>query len=183
MPSNKDVLDISQFPVPVLGFAAFSGTGKTTLLCQLIPILNERGLRLAVVKHSHHDIEMDKPGKDSYQLRQAGASQLVLAGKKRSICFVEQQQVSDRSLSKQLNLLDSSSLDLVLVEGYRDEAFPKIELHRQQLGKPLLYPNDENIIALVSDIKLEKVSLTQFQFHQLDELATFICNGVQSNRL
>jgi len=82
------------FQVPLLGFAAFSGTGKTTLLEQLIPLLVKQGLRVALVKHSHHNIEMDTPGKDSYRLRKAGASQVVLAGTERSICFHEYEQAA-----------------------------------------------------------------------------------------
>ena len=171
---------VTQFPVPLLGFAAFSGTGKTTLIEQLIPLLIEQGLRIALVKHSHHDIEMDKPGKDSYRLRKAGASQVVLAGTHRSICFHEHEQAHDSELSEQLALLNTQSLDLVLVEGYRDQAFPKIELHRSVLQKPFLYPTDTNIIALVCDQPVDTGDLPLFDFTQLQQLVTFILKRIVS---
>ncbi|WP_298942430.1 molybdopterin-guanine dinucleotide biosynthesis protein B [uncultured Psychromonas sp.] len=169
---------VTQFPVPLLGFAAFSGTGKTTLIEQLIPLLIEQGLRIALVKHSHHDIEMDKPGKDSYRLRKAGASQVVLAGTHRSICFHEHQQAHDSQLSEQLALLNTDCLDLVLVEGYRDQAFPKIELHRSVLDKPFLYPNDPDIIALVCDQYVDVADLPLFDFTQLKSMVSFILQEV-----
>ncbi|WP_413701222.1 molybdopterin-guanine dinucleotide biosynthesis protein B [Psychromonas sp. KJ10-10] len=128
--------ELSAFPVPLLGFVAFSGTGKTTLLEKLIPLLCEQGVNVALVKHSHHNIELDKPGKDSYRLRKAGACQLLLAGTERALLFHEYGQKEDRKLIDQLCLLDTQKLDLVLVEGYRNESFNKIELHRMALNKP-----------------------------------------------
>tara|TARA_R110001583_G_scaffold14616_1_gene60726 strand:+ start:657 stop:1211 length:555 start_codon:yes stop_codon:yes gene_type:complete len=169
---------LTQFPVPLLGFAAFSGTGKTTLIEQLIPLLIAQGLRVALVKHSHHDIDMDKPGKDSYRLRKAGASQVVLAGTHRSICFHEHEQAHDSQLSEQLALLNTKSLDLVLVEGYRDQAFPKIELHRSVLQKPFLFSTDTNIIGLVCDQAVNAGELPLFEFTQLQNIVTFILNQV-----
>ncbi|WP_025566056.1 molybdopterin-guanine dinucleotide biosynthesis protein B [Psychromonas sp. SP041] len=169
---------VTKFPVPLLGFAAFSGTGKTSLIEQLIPLLIEQGLRIALVKHSHHDIEMDKPGKDSYRLRKAGASQVVLAGTHRSICFHEHEQAHDSQLNEQLALLNTDCLDLVLVEGYRDHAFPKIELHRNVLEKPFIYPNDSNIIALVCDQYVDAGDLPLFDFTQLQSMVTFILQQV-----
>jgi molybdopterin-guanine dinucleotide biosynthesis protein MobB len=165
---------LTDFPIPLLGFAAFSGTGKTTLLEKLIPILVENGLRVALIKHSHHDIEMDKPGKDSYRLRKAGASQVVLSGTQRSILFCEYKEIGESKLSDQLALLQTDKLDLVLVEGYRDEQFPKIELHRSKLNKPFLFPNDNNIIALVCDDTMVECKLPQFQFENLEALSYFI---------
>lgn len=169
---------LTQFPVPLLGFAAFSGTGKTTLIEQLIPLLIKQGLRIALVKHSHHDIEMDKPGKDSYRLRKAGASQVVLAGTHRSICFHEHEEAHDSQLSEQLALLNTQALDLVLVEGYRDQAFPKIELHRSVLQKPFLYITDANIIGLVCDQPTDTGDLPLFDFTQLQKIVSFILNEV-----
>ncbi|MET4693937.1 molybdopterin-guanine dinucleotide biosynthesis protein B [Endozoicomonas lisbonensis] len=136
---------------PLIGFAAYSGTGKTTLLEKLLPILVERKLRVGMVKASHHTIEPDKPGKDSYRLRHAGALQLVLSTPQRSICYTERDPDVSRTLAEQLRLLDLDNLDLVVVEGFRDEPFAKIELHRPVLNKPLLYPDDPNIIAIARD--------------------------------
>lgn len=165
---------LENFPLPLLGFAAYSGTGKTTLLERIIPMLVGQGLRVALVKHSHHDIEMDKPGKDSYRLRKAGASQVVLAGTKRSICFHEYEQAHDSQLIEQLALLNTELLDLVLVEGYRDIPFPKIELHRGVLAKPFIFPTDKNIIAIVCDEKISDCMLPVFDFGQLELLTSFI---------
>jgi len=177
---------ITSFPVPLLGFSAYSGTGKTTLLEQIIPLLVDRGLHVALVKHSHHDIEMDKPGKDSYRLRKAGAAQVILAGTHRSICFHEHKQAHDSELSEQLTLLNTNELDLVLVEGYRDQDFPKIELHRSELNKSFLYPQDNHIIALVCDLTTRhsikngeiECDLPLFDFDALHLLSEFILKYV-----
>ncbi|ANE55575.1 molybdopterin-guanine dinucleotide biosynthesis protein B [Methylomonas sp. DH-1] len=136
---------------PVLGFAAFSGTGKTTLLAKLIPLLKAHALRIGVIKHSHHDFEIDKPGKDSFELRKAGASPVLLVSQYRRAIVEELSPTADVKLADQLAALSGIQLDLVLVEGFRDETFPKIELHRPALGKPLLYPHDPWIIAVASD--------------------------------
>jgi molybdopterin-guanine dinucleotide biosynthesis protein MobB len=139
--------------VPVVGFAAYSGSGKTTLLKQLIPLLRQRGLRVGVVKHAHHRVEIDKPGKDSYELRKAGAGQVLLATGQRWALMVEEDAETDPDLQTMLNRLDSSQLDIVLVEGFRHVPFPKIEVHRAMVGKPLLYPQDKSIIAVATDKK------------------------------
>ena len=136
---------------PVLGFAAYSGTGKTHLLSRLIPILKENGLRVGVIKYSHHDVEIDKPGKDSYQLRLAGATPVMLISPYRRAIISEFAPQREIKLQEQLALFPAGEVDLILVEGFRDEAFSKIELYRPLLGKPLLYPNDSSIIALASD--------------------------------
>lgn len=136
---------------PVLGFAAYSGTGKTALLKQLIPILKDKGLRIGIIKHSHHDVELDTPGKDSYELRKAGACQTLLAGPHRWNLVTETPSQAEASFNEILGQLDHQQLDLILVEGFRDEAIAKIELHRQDLNKPFFYPADHNIIALATD--------------------------------
>ena len=136
---------------PIIGFAAFSGTGKTTLLEKLIPLLTKTGLNVGLVKASHHDVDPDKPGKDSYRLRKAGACQLLLSTPKRSICYTEYAEEQEHDLEQQLKLLDLASLDLVVVEGFRDAPIPKIELHRMSYEKPFLFEQDKNIIALAWD--------------------------------
>ena len=137
--------------VPVLGFAAFSGTGKTTLLKSLLPLLKREGLRIGVVKHSHHRFEVDKPGKDSYELRKAGAAEMLIASGSGWALMADTEERGDPSLNAMLARMDQSALDLVLVEGFRHEHFPKIELHRAALGKPLLFPDDPWIVALATD--------------------------------
>ncbi len=139
---------------PVVGFAAFSGTGKTTLLCRLIPLLRDRGLRLGLVKHSHHNFEIDRPGKDSHQLRQAGASQVLVASRRRLALIHQHPAASRLTLADFLQRLDASELDLLLVEGYKYFPIPKIELHRPGLGHPLLAAADPDIIAVASDASL-----------------------------
>jgi len=142
----------SNFPRPILGFVAFSGTGKTTLLEQLIPALRQRGLRTALLKHAHHDLEVDTPGKDSYRLRKAGATQVMVASAKRWALFNEHDEArAEPCLAELLCHLDTTHFDLLLVEGFKHEAYPKIELWRHGLAKPLLHPEDRNIIALACD--------------------------------
>ncbi|MEI6897608.1 MAG: molybdopterin-guanine dinucleotide biosynthesis protein B [Psychromonas sp.] len=172
----------NNFPVPLLGFAAYSGTGKTSLLEKLIPVLVEQGLNIAVVKHSHHDIEMDKPGKDSYRLRKAGATQLLLAGTQRALLFYEYGQQEDKKLIEQLQLLNTVNLDLVLVEGYRDEPFNKIELHRMALNKPFLFPNDSSIIAFACDQPRRDCKLPQLDLNNIKQFSEFVCAYVKTKR-
>ncbi len=136
---------------PVLGFAAFSGTGKTTLLEKLIPQLTAQGIRIGMVKHAHHEFDIDKPGKDSYRLRTAGARQMLIASSQRQALMTENATPREPCLDELITRLDLDNIDLVLVEGFKQVPFPKIELHRQALGKTLLYPEDSNIIAVASD--------------------------------
>lgn len=164
---------IDNFPKVILGFSAYSGTGKTTLIEKLIPLLVAEGINIGLIKHSHHDIEMDKPGKDSYRLRKAGASQVVLASPYRTIIFKENSQGTEPNLTAQLNCLDLNHLDLVLVEGFRDEKFAKIELHRPSLGKALLYPNDPSIIAIATDQPLS-TSLPTLNINDIKQIKDFV---------
>ena len=173
---------LHNFPIPLLGFAAYSGTGKTTLLEKLIPRLIGQGLNIAVVKHSHHNIEMDKPGKDSYRLRKAGACQLLLAGTERAILFHEYEK-QDKKLIDQLALLNINQIDLVLVEGYRDEPFNKIELHRNQLNKPFLFDQDESIIAFACDEPKFDCPLPQLDLNNLEHFVDYILAYLKRDRL
>ncbi len=139
-------------PIPVIGFVAPSGTGKTTLIRQLVPLLRQRGLRVGYLKHSHHRIEVDRPGKDSYEIREAGASQVLLATGERWIMQSAQRQPGqDPDLPAMLALFDPRLVDLILVEGFKFSAYPKLEVHRAALAKPYLYPGDPTIRALISD--------------------------------
>jgi len=165
--------------IPVLGFAAASGTGKTTLLTELIPILKQDGLRIGVIKHSHHDFEIDQPGKDSFRLRKAGASSIMLVSRYRRAIITEFTPEREPRLDDQLKQLDQSELDLILVEGFRTEQFPKIELHRPSLEKPLLYPNDPDIIAIATDAALDVPDyLPQLELNRPEMIAAFIRNHI-----
>ncbi len=163
--------------IPLLGFAAFSGTGKTTLLTQIIPLLKQRGLRIGLIKHGHHNFDVDTAGKDSFRLRQAGASPVLLVSKHRRVVMTEMSPAQEPTLDEQLKYLDQAELDLILVEGFKSEAFPKIELHRPSLQQPLLYPTDSNIIAIASDCQLETpATLIQLDLNQPELIAAFILN-------
>lgn len=137
---------------PVIGFCAFSGTGKTTLLKKIIPILRSKNLRLAVIKHAHHDFEIDHPGKDSIELRQAGAELVTVSSKKRKAIIVEYEDGQpEPTLAQLIEDLDYSKVDLILIEGFKNEPYTKIELHRAAMKRPWLYKKDKNIVAIATD--------------------------------
>jgi molybdopterin-guanine dinucleotide biosynthesis protein B len=161
--------------VPLVGFAAFSGTGKTTLLTRIIPLLKHQGLRIGLIKHSHHNFQIDQPGKDSFRLREAGATPVMLVSMHRRAIITEIKPEQEPRLDDQLKLFDQTELDLILVEGFKAEPFPKIELHRPALNKPLLYPCDTNIIAIASDVALQTPdTLTQLDINQPEMITAFI---------
>ncbi|EHA1096577.1 TPA: bifunctional molybdopterin-guanine dinucleotide biosynthesis adaptor protein MobB/molybdopterin molybdotransferase MoeA [Vibrio alginolyticus] len=164
--------------IPILGFAAYSGTGKTTLLEALLPKLTEAGLRIGMLKHAHHNFDVDKPGKDSYRLRKAGASQMLIASRNRFALMTETPE-AEAEFEFILTRFDEDMLDVVLVEGCKNIAFPKIELHREEVGKPWLYPNDENIIAIASDGGELDSELPQMNINDLEAIAQFVIQYVQ----
>ena len=136
--------------VPLLGFAAYSGVGKTTTLKQLIPHLIAEEIRVAIVKHTHHGLEIDHKGKDSYQLREAGASQIVVGSNQRRAVIIETPEIETASLSAFLAHLDPQRCDIILVEGFRHHAFPKVEIYRDS-DDALLASKDEHVIAIFTD--------------------------------
>ncbi|MCK4704366.1 MAG: molybdopterin-guanine dinucleotide biosynthesis protein B [Gammaproteobacteria bacterium] len=162
------------FKIPVLGFAAYSGTGKTTLLVKLLPLMKLQGLRVALIKHTHHDFDIDKPGKDSFELRKAGANQVLLASDKRSALLTEYDQQKEPDIATLIDKLDLNNLDLVLVEGFRHLPFAKIELHRPATEKPLLFTEDRTIIAVASDENIETGGLPLLNINAPEEIAGFI---------
>jgi molybdopterin-guanine dinucleotide biosynthesis protein MobB len=140
----------------VVGFSASSGTGKTTLLTRILPLIRQRGLRVAVIKHAHHQFDPDTPGKDSYRIREAGASQTIVASRQRMVLFRDFASVeAEPRLQTLLDTLDPAEADLVLVEGFKHETFAKIELHRPSLGRTLRCTEDPHIIAVASDAEIE----------------------------
>ncbi len=134
----------------VLGISGYSGAGKTTLLEKLIPLLKADGVRVAVIKHAHCGFDVDQPGKDSYRHRQAGAGEVLVASDTRWVLMHENASAAPPRLQDLLARL--SDCDLVLVEGWKRDPIPKIEVHRAANGKPWLYPEDDNIIAVASDV-------------------------------
>ncbi|MHB8623726.1 MAG: molybdopterin-guanine dinucleotide biosynthesis protein MobB [Sulfuricaulis sp.] len=166
---------LSNAHLPILGFSAFSGTGKTTLLVKLVEALRSRSYRVGIIKHAHHSFEIDKPGKDSYELRKAGAAQTLVASRQRWALIVETEHEQVPRLNELLQHLDQDALDFILVEGFKAERFPKIELHRAGLGHPLLYPDDDSIIAIASDAPLPvATSLPVLNLNKLDEIVVFV---------
>ena len=133
----------------VLGFAGYSGSGKTTLIESLMPRLNAVGLKVSVIKQSHHDLEVDVPGKDSWRHRHAGAREVLLTSPHRWMLVRELRDEAEPELAEHIARL--SPCDLVLVEGFRHAALPKLEVWRAANGRPWLHPHDPHIIAVAAD--------------------------------
>ncbi|MBI3898513.1 MAG: molybdopterin-guanine dinucleotide biosynthesis protein B [Gammaproteobacteria bacterium] len=166
---------------PIFGFAALSGTGKTTLLVELLKLLKARGYRVGMIKHAHHDFDIDKPGKDSYELRKAGAQQMLVASRLRWALVTETNGTGDPKLDDLLEQLDQQHLDLILVEGFKAETFPKIELHRPSLGHALLCHTDTSIIAVATDAPLPApLTIPQLDLNQPAEIAAFILERLRA---
>lgn len=133
----------------VFGLAGWSGSGKTTLLIRLIPELIGRGVTLSTIKHAHHEFDIDKPGKDSWLHRQAGASEVMVASSRRFALMHELRDAPEPSLDELAARM--TPVDLLLVEGFKAHAHKKLEVHRPSVGKPFLYPGDPHIVAVASD--------------------------------
>lgn len=155
----------------VFGLAGYSGSGKTTLLEQLIPYLTQRGLRLSLIKHAHHDFDIDQPGKDSWRHRKAGASQVLVSSDQRWALIHELRGAPEPGLAQHLATL--APCDLVLVEGFKREPIPKLEIHRAANGKPWLYPEDPYVIAVATDAVLD-TSLPCFALDAYPAIGDFI---------
>ena len=173
-------------PTPTLAFIAASGTGKTTLLTALLPALKARGVRCAVIKHSHHDFAVDIPVKDSYRLREAGAQQVLLASPHRWFLVEEGDGVTEPALSDLLGRLDHSAVDLVLVEGYSQASVAKIEVHRPARRLPLRCADDPDVIAVATDDPGATPStLPLLPLNDVDAVTAFVCewlHGQPSSR-
>jgi molybdopterin-guanine dinucleotide biosynthesis protein B len=155
----------------VFGFAGFSGSGKTTLIEQLIPRFVGRGLRVSLIKHAHHDFDIDKPGKDSWRHREAGAGEVLITSAHRWVLMRELRGEAEPDLATQLRRF--SPCDLVLVEGYKRADIPKLEVHRPGLNKPLLHPSDPNIVAIAADAPV-RTSLPLLDLGDYDAIVAFI---------
>lgn len=159
----------------VFGFAGWSGSGKTTLIERVIAHLAGNGVRVALIKHAHHAFDVDQPGKDSYRHREAGASEVLISSGKRWALMHELRGEAELTLAEAVDRF--SACDLVLVEGYKREAIPKIEIWRAEVGKPLLFPTDPNIIGLASDDTLpstvQEPAFARFGLNEVARLAEF----------
>jgi molybdopterin-guanine dinucleotide biosynthesis protein B len=170
--------------IPILSFVAYSGTGKTTLLLKIIPLLKAKGLRIGMIKHTHHKkFEIDYPGKDSYRLRHAGAEQMLVASRSLWALMVDfDAEFEEPPLEQLLPHLDQSKLDLILIEGFKHEPFPKIEVHRPSLGHPLFFPNDDTVIAIASDEPQAILTdLPVLDMNKAEQIVTFIEEMIQQH--
>ena len=155
----------------VLGLAGWSGSGKTTLMVRLIPALKARGLTVSTVKHAHHRFDVDTPGKDSFRHREAGAEEVLVASAHRFALMRELRGAPEPDLADLLEKL--SPVDLVLVEGFKREGHAKIEVHRGANGKPPLYPDDDRIIAVATDIDLDTGGLPRLDLNDVEAISGF----------
>jgi molybdopterin-guanine dinucleotide biosynthesis protein B len=161
----------------VLGIVGWSGSGKTTLLTRLIPLLVSRGLRIATLKHAHHAFDVDQPGKDSYEHRKAGASEVIVSSARRWVQMHEVGAGAEATLAEHLQRL--SPCDLVLIEGYKSERHPKLEVFRQSVGKSALHPTDERIVAVASDKPLPDLPIPQVDLNDIAAVADLVIASAQ----
>lgn len=155
----------------IIGFAGYSGSGKTTLLEKTIPLLTAQGLRVSVIKHAHHNFDIDKPGKDTYRHRQAGAGEVMIINAQRWALMHELQEEAEPSLEELLSKF--SPCDLILAEGYKHASIPKLEVHRTETGHDNLYPSDPRIVAVITDSK-EPLPLPALDINKPEDVAAFI---------
>jgi molybdopterin-guanine dinucleotide biosynthesis protein B len=148
----------------VIGLAGWSGAGKTTLLTRLIPYFISKGLRVSVIKHAHHEFDVDIPGKDSWVHRQSGAAEVLVSSTRRWALMHELRGVDEPKLPELLAKL--ARVDLVLIEGFKREPHRKIEVHRVANGKPALFPDDPGIVGIATDTRLE----TELPVAHLDDI-------------
>jgi len=156
----------------VIGLAGWSGAGKTTLLTRAIPQLQKQGLRVSVIKHAHHAFDVDVPGKDSWKHREAGAAEVLVSSSQRWALMHELRGEPELGLHELLTHL--SPVDLVIVEGYKTQGHPKLEVHRAVVGKPLLYPNDPNIVAIASDTRPPNLALPFADLNDVEAIADLV---------
>ncbi|HEV2286338.1 MAG TPA: molybdopterin-guanine dinucleotide biosynthesis protein B [Steroidobacteraceae bacterium] len=158
----------------VLGIAGWSGSGKTTLIARLIPLLTARGLTVAAVKHAHHSFEVDHPGKDSYQFRAAGASEVLVSSARR---WVQMHELGDGESEETLAglLRRVSPCDLVLIEGFKRERHPKLEVFRRSLGFTPLYAADPRVVAVASDEPLPQARIPVVALDDVSAIAALVC--------
>ncbi|MGQ9685518.1 MAG: molybdopterin-guanine dinucleotide biosynthesis protein B [Thiobacillaceae bacterium] len=161
----------------VLGIVGWSGSGKTTLIERLLPLLTQHGLKVSVVKQSHHDVEIDRPGKDSWRHRQAGAHEVLLSTPYRWALMHELNGAPEPGLDELLRHL--SPCELVLVEGFKRADHPKLEVWRSVLHKPLLHGDDPSILAVASDIPL--TGLRRYDLNDVEAISRFILEATQTH--
>lgn len=166
-----------RFPIPVMGFVGASGSGKTTLIAALLPLLQAAGVRAAVLKHARHGFDMDRPGKDSFRMREAGAAQVLVASRSRWVLMTELEgTLEEPPFRELLGRFDPLRVDLVLAEGFAGESYPKIEVHRPAHGEPpKCWPTDPMVLAVATDVLLDvPLPVRRLDLNQARDVAEFI---------
>lgn len=156
----------------IIGLAGWSGSGKTTLIAKLIPRLIARGLRVSTLKHAHHGFDLDKPGKDSFMHRVAGATEVIISSAKRWAILHELRDEPEWNMADLVAKM--SPVDLVLVEGFKRDSFPKLEIHRAENDKPLLHPDDPYIVAVACDTALPHAKVPVIDLNDIDAVADLL---------
>ncbi|MBT3358577.1 MAG: molybdopterin-guanine dinucleotide biosynthesis protein B [Rhodospirillales bacterium] len=163
----------------VFGLVGWSGSGKTTLVTRLLPELTNRGLSVSTVKHTHHDIEVDKPGKDSFRHRKSGAVEVLITSPVRWALVHELREAPEPEMTELIGRM--GPVDIILVEGFKSHPYPKLEIHRPSTGKALLADNDETVVAVASDEKIEGLDIPVLELSDMGQIAKFIIEHCQLN--
>jgi len=167
------------FRMRIIGIAGYSGSGKTTLIEKIVPLFVREGLRVSLIKHAHHEFDVDQPGKDSYRHRHAGCAEVLITSSTRWALMHELRDAAEPTLHDQVKHL--APCDLVLVEGYKSEPIPRVEVHRRASHAPLLYPEDPHVVAIATDEPLE-THLPQFPLDDAAAVASFIVHHLGLDR-
>ena len=162
-------------PMKIFGIAGYSGPGKTTLIEKLIPLFTARGLRVSLIKHAHHTFDVDQPGKDSWRHRHAGCNEVLVTSSRRWALMHELRGAPEPTLQELIKHV--AACDLLLIEGFKCERIPKLEVYRSVVGESLLHPQDAHVVAVASDQRVE-TPLPQFRLDDAAEIAAFILQHV-----
>jgi molybdopterin-guanine dinucleotide biosynthesis protein B len=156
----------------IMGIVGWSGSGKTSLLVAVLPILRAKGLTVSTMKHAHHRFDLDRPGKDSYRHREAGASEVLVVASSRWVLMHETRDEPEPAIEDLIQRM--TPVDLLLIEGFKTHHHPKLEIHRQSEGKPLLCPDDPEIVAVASDRELPGLGIPRLDLNDPAAIAGFI---------
>lgn len=159
-------------PKHIIGIIGWSGSGKTSLLSDLLPVLIAKGFTVSTMKHTHHDFDMDQPGKDSYRHREAGAQEVLLTSRKRWALLHELRDAPEYEMDELIAKM--APVDILLIEGFKSHSYPKIEVNRPSLGKKLLCRTDESVVALATDESVDDVGVPLLDLNNIDAIADFI---------
>jgi len=153
----------------IIGLAGWSGSGKTTLITKVLPRLLARGVRVSTLKHAHHGFDLDQPGKDSFMHRAAGATEVVISSARRFAILHELREEPEWDLPDLLARL--APVDLVLIEGFKRDAFPQLEIHRAENHKPLIHPEDPHVVAIAADTPLPQATVPVLDLDDIERIA------------